>query len=424
MTEPLPSGLTIGAPPLDLRLGRADGEHSYEPAVYDNERRHQDILRDTMTPPTACIAATPEALMTKLFACSGAVDGSRYMEATKFRMIADMTWPEARAALNRLHVDVSGWDRRHRTTTAHRIALAEFALTAHGFDGFQGKRGEHAVKLRDELMHVIAVEMHSYLRTGLNGSANKAPMLSRPIASRLQGKSWPGNDDLRAMVPISATHWVRIIEATAEQVIASLDHLRAVLASWQARRPFADNVAQRLSSSAPSLTGSLAQGQMLPTAAEYGEAVHSAEMLAFISAKLDMLYAGIMHSMPIYRMYPSVSEREAIGLWWPWGRALPLVDGGPAKAPPPRKATLDPSIITTTRPSDIVRQVMQETGMNRTTAQRLTLQLRRELRQKRQNTAQMMLGRGATRAAVARAVGLSPSRISAMFKRSANADQN
>ncbi len=139
-------------------------------------------------------------------------------------------------------------------------------------------------------------------------------------------------------------------------------------------------------------------------------------MLAFTSAKLDMLYAGIMHSMPIYRMYPATSEREALELWWPWGRAIPLVDGGPAKAPRPRKTTLDPSIITATRPGDVVKQVMAETGMNRITAQRLTGSLRRNLRQQQRKKAEAMLRKGATRAAVAKAVGLSASRISAMFK--------
>ena len=55
----------------------------------------------------------------------------------------------------------------------------------------------------------------------------------------------------------------------------------------------------------------------MPTAAEYAEALHIAEMLAFTSAKLLVLYAGVMHSMPIYRLYPATSEREAIVLWWP-----------------------------------------------------------------------------------------------------------
>jgi hypothetical protein len=50
----------------------------------------------------------------------------------------------------------------------------------------------------------------------------------------------------------------------------------------------------------------------MPTAAEYAVALHTADMLAFTGAKLYMLYAGIMHSMPVYRLYPATSEHEAI----------------------------------------------------------------------------------------------------------------
>ena len=59
---------------------------------------------------------------------------------------------------------------------------------------------------------------------------------------------------------------------------------------------------------------------------------------------------------------------------------------------------------------------MQRTGINRTTAQRMTANMRADMRRKRQAKARRMLRNGATRAEVARAVGLSPSRISAMFK--------
>jgi hypothetical protein len=92
------------------------------------------------------------------------------------------------------------------------------------------------------------------------------------------------------------------------------------------------------------------------------------------------------------------------------------MDGGPARPPAARKAVLDPRIITATRPTDVVKQVIEQTGMNRTTAQRLTADLRRDLRRKREATALRMLIEGATRAAVAKEVGLSASRISAMFK--------
>jgi hypothetical protein len=99
----------------------------------------------------------------------------------------------------------------------------------------------------------------------------------------------------------------------------------------------------------------------MPTAAEYAEALHTADMLAFIGEKLTTLYAGIMLSMPVYRIYTATSERDAIELWWPWGRPPPLVDGGPAKPLKPRKKVLDPSIITATRPQDVVREVMRRT---------------------------------------------------------------
>ena len=77
---------------------------------------------------------------------------------------------------------------------------------------------------------------------------------------------------------------------------------------------------------------------------------------------------------------------------------------------------LDPSIITTKRPQGVVREVMERTGINRTTAQRMTAKLRADMRSARWAKAQTMLRQGATRAEVARSVGLSPSRISSMFK--------
>ena len=123
-----------------------------------------------------------------------------------------------------------------------------------------------------------------------------------------------------------------------------------------------------------------------------------------------------MHSMPIYRLYPATSERQAIDLWWPWGRVMPLVDGGPSMAPTTRKKVLDPSIIQATRPQDVVRGVMERTGINRTTAQRMTAKMRADMREKRKAKALAMLRIGKTKADIARTFGLSPSRVSAMFK--------
>jgi hypothetical protein len=59
---------------------------------------------------------------------------------------------------------------------------------------------------------------------------------------------------------------------------------------------------------------------------------------------------------------------------------------------------------------------MQRTGINRTTAQRMTAKLRAGMRVERRDKALALLRQGAARAEVAREVGLSPSRISAMFK--------
>jgi hypothetical protein len=154
----------------------------------------------------------------------------------------------------------------------------------------------------------------------------------------------------------------------------------------------------------------------MPTAADYAEVVHIAEMLDFTGSKLSMLYAGIMHSMPFYRLHPATPEREMITSFWPWGRPPLLIDGGPAKPPKPRKAVLDPAIITVAKPQHVVREVMEKTGIDRTTAQRLTAKLRAEMRAQRQKKAATMLCQGATKAEVARVVGLSPSRVSALFK--------
>jgi hypothetical protein len=149
---------------------------------------------------------------------------------------------------------------------------------------------------------------------------------------------------------------------------------------------------------------------------EYAEAVHIADMLVFTGTKLLTLYAGIMHSMPIYRLYPTISEAEAIALWWPWGRPAPLVGSVPPGPPKPSRPTLDPSIITAKRPQDVVKEIVEKTGLNRTTAQSMTAALRKKMRADREWKARMLLYEGLTKAEVAKRVGLSPSRISALFK--------
>lgn len=139
-------------------------------------------------------------------------------------------------------------------------------------------------------------------------------------------------------------------------------------------------------------------------------------MLVFASEKLLSLYSGIIYSMPIYRLYPTTAEAEAIALWWPWGRPAPLlIDGSPPRPPKPHKQTLDPALITATRPQDIVREVTQKTGINRTMAQKMTAAIRAQMRNKRNNEVEYLLHQGLGKSEVARPVGLSPSRISAMF---------
>ncbi len=391
----LPPGVEIGPTPPELKLDDdADdcGSYSYRHRFYG---RDEERTEDVKAFPEPAAAGTPYEVLAKLFGCSGAVDSTRYREATRYRAMPDMGWEEARVALNRL------------LTASPRdyIALAEFALTAAASEPFAGKKGDHAGKLRRELDDVIGRVLHRHLAHVLHTADDNLRRLARPIASLLQPDDfWCRWSELQQTVPTAADAWVPILHATPEQVLASLAFLRAVLASWSARRRFADNIAERLGTEAP------------PTAVEYAEAQHVAEMLAFTTGKLAALHLSLARSMPIYRMHPATSEREAIELWWPWGRPVPLVDGGPAKPPPARKAVLDPSIITATRPTDVVKQVIERTGMNRVTAQRLTATLRRDLRNQRRNQAETMLYKGATRAAVAKAVGLSPSRISAMFK--------
>ena len=73
-------------------------------------------------------------------------------------------------------------------------------------------------------------------------------------------------------------------------------------------------------------------------------------------------------------------------------------------------------MITSNRPQDVVREVMDKTGINRTTAQRMTAEMRRGMRTQRQYKAKRLLLEGLSQTEVARQVGLSPSRISALFK--------
>ena len=67
-----------------------------------------------------------------------------------------MDWTNARIALSRVTA-VFREDyayRRRKIRTRDLVALAEFALTARGFD-FLGKKGENAPKFRKELADAV-----------------------------------------------------------------------------------------------------------------------------------------------------------------------------------------------------------------------------------------------------------------------------
>ena len=401
----LPFGFTILPPAPELRLGRDRSDDSYN---WRSSYGQRIALGDIHTAKTFPEPVAVGDLEETLFGCSGGLDSTRYREATKFRLRSGMTWEEARIALNRLVEPI----RYESEKPDHQyVALAEFALPATGFAGFVGRRGEHAGKLRDELGNARNI-LSRRLDVMLREAENNTTQLARPITSH-GGVDMRGSleafatEIVRAfwtVVPISAEKWGAIAKATPEAAAAALDFLRATMAAWAERRPLAAGILDRLS------------GDEMPSAAEYAEAIHIADMLVFTSTKLLTLYSGVMHSMPIYRLYPALSEAEAIGLWWPWGRAAPLVDGAPPRPSKPRKQTLDPALITATRPQDVVREVMEKTGINRTTAQSMTASMRAQMRQKRQYEARRLLVEGLTKAEVARRVGLSPSRISALFK--------
>jgi len=404
----LPAFFTIAPPPLELQLGDDGDDFGWRRFRNSDQDERPSAIQAAKAFPEAVAVDPPEALRAAMFACSGLLHSSRYREATTFRAIPDMGWEEARIALNRLLEPVrygAGKPRQY-------VALAEFVLTATGFTGFVGRRGEHAVKLRDGLGDAID-KLRRHLGGTLQEAERQAALLARPITQHGESRA-----DYRAShraavasarafwtnVPTASDQWVPVVTATPEHVLAALDYLRSTLTLWEKRLPTAASVFNRL------------EGPNLPTASEYAEAIHIADMLVFTSEKLLSLYAGIIYSMPIYRLYPATSEAEAIALWWPWGRPAPLVDSGPPRPPKPGKQTLDPSLITATRPQDVVREVMQKTGINRTTAQRMTATMRTRMRQQRKIEAAHLLRLGHSKSEVARKVGLSASRISAMFK--------
>jgi hypothetical protein len=393
----------------------ADSEEPDEQPRYYSHDNRQQIEYESAAFPERCVTGTPEELTAKLYGCSGSLNSTQYREATKLRDLPGMNWDDARVALNRLVADLREYSyrRSRRAQISDLIALAEFALTARGFE-FQGRKGESAPRFRKELTEAAMRFLHAPLAERLTASAKHAQITARPITDMMKD-GWQSNEALQAMVPLPDGGFVRIIDAAPEQAIASLEFVRHWLAEKGQERAFADRVLADLG--APSTTAEdYARSAQIVTAQEYVEAMRIADGLEFMGAKLVALYFGVMHSIPLYRLHPATPEREAIMLWWPWGRPMPLVDGGPAKAPTTRKKVLDPGIITTSRPQDVVREVMERTGINRTTAQRMTAEMRAEIRRKRHEQALSMLRQGVSRAEVARAVGLSASRISTMFK--------
>jgi hypothetical protein len=144
-----PPGVTILPPPPELELDEDDGHRRYDwSGGYGQRSAPLSAAQAAKAFPELVEVDAPDSLRAaKMFACSGSPDSSRYREATMFRAMREMGWEEARIALNRLVVPVR-WDHGK---TSECVALAEFALSATGFDGFDGRRGEHAVKLRGAL---------------------------------------------------------------------------------------------------------------------------------------------------------------------------------------------------------------------------------------------------------------------------------
>jgi len=277
MSEALPAGfLTIeeAEPPSDgpdVELSCAD---------YSQRDRRQ---YETTNLPERCATGTPQQLTAKLYACSGGLDSTRYMEAPKLRDMPSMEWEEARVALNRLVVDLKiGVHSRYRYRSSYKaansdlVALAEFALTARSFD-FKGKKGEHAPKFRKERVDAVTLRLHPPLSARLQDATHDRQITARPIVQTMQGRWQPNDALLHARVPLPDGGNVKIIEATPEQAMASLGFVRHWLADREMRRAFADDVAQWL------LTDSEV------TAADYAEALFIADGLKFMYGKLAAL---------------------------------------------------------------------------------------------------------------------------------------
>src|SRR3954467_10297967 len=96
-----PPGVIILAPPRELELGEEDDDrpgwrHHYDD---DGDRDPPDLEKSCEFPERERAEGPPELLRSaKLFGCSGGTGSTRYREATAYRTMTDMTWPEARTA--------------------------------------------------------------------------------------------------------------------------------------------------------------------------------------------------------------------------------------------------------------------------------------------------------------------------------------
>src|SRR5271166_2908209 len=191
----------------------------------------------------------PEELTRKLYACSGGLSSWQYKEATKFHEIPDMSWEEARTALNRLVADARGrWGEVKPADIATRylVPLAEFALTAMDFD-FPGRKGDHAAALRKDLPAAICTYLRSPLEDRLRRSEEMDAITVQPIAGFIDTSlcDWPANEALHGMMPMPDGGYARIIQSTPDQVLASLAYARGWLEDSRDRRASAKDVLSR-----------------------------------------------------------------------------------------------------------------------------------------------------------------------------------
>jgi hypothetical protein len=225
MTDLLPPGfLTFEPAELPPEESEAEPSHYY---FHDDRRR---IGYESTAFPERLTTGTPQELTAKLYGCSGSLDTTRYKEVAKLRDMAAMDWADARVALSRLVAEVredySYRRRRREASTRDLIALAEFALTARGFD-FLGKKGENAPKFRKELADAVGLFLHPPLNERLTASTNTAKITAKPVTETMSD-GWEPNDALQAKVPISDGVYARIINSTPEQ--AFLARIHAALA--------------------------------------------------------------------------------------------------------------------------------------------------------------------------------------------------